>query len=108
MIHSLFISQKLYWTRSMKPCLPIVLPVLCICAMTQNPPAPAVPGQPQPGQAVPGQPQPSQVLPGQLPPALERSKGTQSLAPVPKPDDQPLPNALGIAQQINLTVDTAI
>jgi outer membrane protein TolC len=88
----------------MKPILPIVLAVLCLPAAAQNPPAQA-PAPQNPPVALPQLP-PS---PGQLPPALERgSKGTQNLNPVPKPGEQPVPNALGLVQQVSLTVDTAI
>jgi outer membrane protein TolC len=42
-----FISQKLYWIRFMKPILPIALAVLCLCAGAQNPPAQLPPAQQQ-------------------------------------------------------------
>jgi outer membrane protein TolC len=54
----------------MKPILPIALPILCLCAMAQNPAVQVPPGQ------------------GQAP------RGTQQIAPVPKPGELPAPNPL--------------
>jgi outer membrane protein TolC len=87
----------------MKSILPIILAILCFRAGAQSPPAQS-PAQ-NPVVPLP----PAQNRPGQLPPAIERApRGTQQLAPVPKPGDQPIPNALGLEQQISLTLEGAM
>jgi outer membrane protein TolC len=65
----------------MKPILPIALAVLCLRAGAQTP---------------------LQNPPAQAP------RGTQQLAPVPKPGELPIPSPAELAQQINLTFEGAL
>src|SRR4051794_3636339 len=69
MIHPLFISRLIYWTRSMRLALLATSLALCPVALGQTPA-----GQPPP----PGQQQ--------------APVGTQQNAPVPMPGNQPVPS----------------